>query len=273
MTEAVAEAVASEPAATPANVAQETPKEPQAEPKQDRTFTQAELDEIIRKKDAKRLKERDELRRENEVLRKLALEKAEREQRQEQRQEKPAETGEPKRENFATYEEYLEAKAEFKATKAVDERLAKRREEEARNRTEAETRKVQGEFRAKAEKFAESVEDFHEVMSESTAKLTQAMADAIVTADDAGPKIAYYLAKNPEEAERIAGLAEHLQAREIWKLEAKASEPVKKPSKAPAPIDPVKGKGGVSDSDEPDPADTAKWVAWRNKQVAKARRG
>ena len=271
MTEAVAVAV---PEATPAIVAQPepgttaAPEQPEAKP--ERTFSQAELDQAIEKRLAKERRKRHELETRVRVTEELALKG----RPAEQPPAKPAD-GEPKREAFDTYETYLEARAEWKAEKKVEERFHKQREEESRTRTEAETRKASGEFRAKAEKFAAQVEDFHEVMSESEAPMTKAMADAIVSADEAGPGIAYHLAKNPQEAERIAGLSEASQAREIWKLEQKlgSAPSPKQPSKAPPPIDTVKGRTTVADDGEPDPKDTTKWVAWRNKQVAKTRRG
>lgn len=270
MTDAVAATPA--PEATPAIVAQPDPNATaapeQTETKPERTFSQAELDAAIEKRLAKERRKRHELETRVKVTEELALKG----RPAEQPPAKPAD-GEPKREAFDTYESYLEARAEWKAEKKVEERFLKQREEETRNRTEAESRKASGEFRAKAEKFAAQVEDFHEVMSESEAPMTKAMADAIVSADEAGPGIAYFLAKNPQEAERIAGLSEASQAREIWKLEQKvgSEQPVKKPSKAPAPIDPVKGAKSVAEDDEPNPSDTKAWVAWRNRQIARKR--
>ncbi len=272
MTDAVAGVTAPEAGATPPPVAQPDPgvtaAPEQTETKPERTFSQAELDAAIEKRLAKERRKRHELETRVKVTAELALKG----RTSEPAPAKPAD-GEPKRESFDTYETYLEARAEWKAEKKVEERFLKQREEETRNRTEAESRKASGEFRAKAEKFAAQVEDFHEVMSESEAPMTRAMADAIVSADEAGPGIAYYLAKNPQEAERIAGLAEASQAREIWKLEQKlgSEQPTKKPSKAPAPIEPVKGAKTVADDDEPDPKDTKKWVEWRNRSIARKR--
>jgi hypothetical protein len=257
------------PAAPPATGAQPDGTAPAGEaPKPERTFSQAELDAAIEKRLAKERRKRSELETRLKVTEELAL-KGKPEPKPEQ---KPSD-GEPVRDDFPTYEAYLEARADWRADRKVEERFLKQREEEARARTEAGAQKMGAEFRAKAEKFASTVEDFHEVMSESDAPMTKAMAEAIVGAEDAGPGIAYYLAKNVQEAERIASLPEKQQAREIWKLEQTLGKPTKTPSKAPPPIDPVKGKATVADDGEPDPSDTKKWVEWRNKQVAKKARG
>lgn len=270
MTEAVAAPAA--PEATPAPVAQPDPSATaapeQVEAKPERTFTQAELDAAIEKRLAKERRKRQELETRVRVTEELALKG-----RPEASPPPQPADGEPRRESFPDYESYLEARAEWKAEKKVEERFLKQREEEARTRTETESRRQADDFRAKAEKFAAKTEDFYAVVSESDAPMTQAMAQAIASADEAGPAIAYFLAKNPQEAERIAGLSEASQAREIWKLEQKvgSEQPTKSPSKAPAPIEPVKGAKSVAEDDEPDPKDTKKWVAWRQRQIARKR--
>lgn len=272
MTEAVAGVAAPEAGATPPPVAQPDPGTTAApdtqETKPERTFTQAELDAAIEKRLAKERRKRQELETRVRVTEELALKG-----RSEAPPPPPPANGEPRRESFPDYESYLEARAEWKAEKKVEERFVKQREEEARTRTESESRKAQDEFRARAEKFAAQTEDFYAVVSESDAPMTQAMAQAIASADETGPAIAYYLAKNPQEAERIAGLSEASQAREIWKLEQKigSGQPQKSPSKAPAPIEPVKGAKSVPGDAEPDPKDTKKWIEWRNREIARKR--
>jgi hypothetical protein len=59
---------------------------------------------------------------------------------------------------------------------------------------------------------------------------------------DQSADIVYHLAKNPEEAKRIAALPAYAQAKEIGKLEDRlsAKKPIKV-SNAPEPIKPVDG--------------------------------
>lgn len=76
---------------------------------------------------------------------------------------------------------------------------------------------------------------------------------------------------NVDEAERISRLTGAQAGRAILKLEAtiaaaKASSKPK-PSKAPAPLEAVRGQGSVTGA--PDPSDTKKWIAWRNEQERK----
>lgn len=263
------------PAAAPDNAAPVDPNataapgtEYQPEQQPEKTFTQKELDDILEKRLAKERRKREELSRRLQVTEELAL----RGRPEPAQPAQPADNGEPKREHFDTYEAFIEARAEWRAERKVTETLAKQREQEAQNRTAEEQRKLETQFRERAQAASKEIEDFEDVMSTSDAPMTRAMSEAIITSD-IGPKIAYHLAKNPDEAERIAALPAARQAAEIGKLEAKlASEPpkeVKKPSAAPDPIKPVGARSTVKD-DMPDPKkDPQAWLKWREGQLRK----
>lgn len=262
------------PAAAPANAAPVDPNataapgtETQPDQQPEKTFTQKELDDILEKRLSKERRKREELSRRLQVTEELALRT-----REPAQPAPPAGDGEPKRENFDSYEAFIEARAEWRAERKVTETLAKQREQEAQNRTAEEQRKLETQFRERAQAASKEIDDFEDVMSTSDAPMTRAMSEAIITSD-IGPKIAYHLAKNPDEAERIATLPAARQAAEIGKLEAKlAAEPpkeVKKPSAAPDPIKPVGARSTVKD-DMPDPKkDPQGWLKWREGQLRK----
>jgi len=276
-TAAPAAPAAEAPAPAPGAVTQPPAADAPVEQKPERQFTQAELDEIIKKKDAKRLRERDELRRENEVLRKLALERQEARERAE-REEKPAPKaqaeGEPTRDQFASYEEFIEARAEWRADQKVEKKFQERDAKDRERSAQSEQDKQREAFRKAMKESAVGIEDFDEVMGEikATDPVGKVSATAIEAADAPG-KVLYHLAKNPDEAERIASLSPGKQAREIVRLEEKLAKPPVKPSKAPEPITPVGGKAAVGD-EMPDPAKyPEKWLEWRNKDLAAKRKG
>ena len=82
--------------------------------------------------------------------------------------------------------------------------------------------------------------------------------------------VAYYLGKNPKEAERIVSLPTLSQVREIGKLEAKLlAEPAKPktPSKAPAPITPLTGAAPVTTDVPSENDEIGTWIKRRSKQV------
>jgi hypothetical protein len=265
------------PAATPAApVAQpETTAVPGAEAKPEvpeRTFSQKELDDIVEKRLAKERRKREELKTRLKVTEELALRA-----KPPEPERKPARDDEPKRDQFDTYEAFIEARAEWRADKKVEERFNKEREEQ-KNRTakEQDQKRVEA-FQKRTRELAKSLEDFDEVMAAATADpesaVARLLADPIDECDNPAA-VLYHLAKNADEAERIASLPAGKQAREIWALDTRlksAPEP-KKPSKAPEPINPVGGKTAQGDA-EPDASDTKAWIAWRNRQIAAKARG
>jgi len=234
----------------------------------EKSFSQKELDDILEKRLSKERRKREDLQRRLAVTEELALKSRQPEP------QKPADSGEPKRESFESYEAYLEARADYRADRKVDERLAKEREQANARNAETEQRKVNESFQKRIQEVAKEIEDFEDVLASSEAPMTRAMSEAILHSDE-GPKLAYHLAKNPDEAERIAALPAARQAVEIGKLEAKlgaAEKPqTKTPSKAPEPIKPVTGKSGIVDA-EPSHDKPDEWLKWRNRQRA-ARRG
>jgi hypothetical protein len=92
----------------------------------------------------------------------------------------------------------------------------------------------------------------------------------VLTSIDGAEKLVTYLGKseNINEAMRIASLEPTQMAIEMMKLAPKAAKSLSKQiSKAPPPIDALDGRSGAEDSTEPDPSDTKKWLAWRNKNA------
>jgi hypothetical protein len=91
----------------------------------------------------------------------------------------------------------------------------------------------------------------------------------VLTSIDGAEKLVTYLGKNEniDEAMRISSLDPVQMGIEMMKLAPKAAKALSKQvSKVPPPVQTVDGGGSsASDSTEPDPSDTKKWVEWRNK--------
>ena len=200
-------------------------------------------------------------------------------QQQQPAQAQPADDGSPKREQFSTYEDFIEAKATWRADKAADARTRQILEESEKSKTQRSQQEAQEkqdrEFRAHIEAARDAIEDFDDVLQDSDATLTEAMRAAILESGDKGPFIGYHLAKNPEEAARIAKLSPTRQAAEIVKLEEKVTKPVKAPSKAPAPISTVGKTTDAAthlDTTKPEAAkhlSTAEWIKRDMERMAK----
>lgn len=201
--------------------------------------------------------------------------KAFQEVRGESTQSQPAQEqagDEPKREQFGSYEEFIEARAAWRAEKAADEKVRKLLDERSKNdeqqRSKGEQEKLTRQWNAQVEKARDELEDFDEVCAESEAVVTPKMSEAILESDK-GALIAYYLAKNPGEAERISKLAPSKQVAAIVGLEDKVAKPAKQPSKAPEPIKPVGQKAEVEK--DPSKMSDAEFAAYRRRQIAQRR--
>jgi len=81
--------------------------------------------------------------------------------------------------------------------------------------------------------------DFREIISNPRLRMTDAMSYAVMESESGG-EIAYFLGKNPQEADRIAGMTTTAQIREIDKISSKFK---KNQTNAPDPITPIGGKG------------------------------
>lgn len=241
-TEVVAEPTAPEQVATPAP----EPVAASAEEQQTtvKTFTQDEVDAMIGKRLAR-----------------------ERRAWERERPKAPAAPAEPvSQDKFESVEAYAEALAAQKA-----EQLLQQRELERQQAAVVES------YHEKEEQAREKYDDFEQVAYNPSLKISTVMAQTI-QASEIGPDIAYYLGSNPKEADRISRLSPFLQAKEIGKIEAKVAvnPPTRKPSSAPAPIQPVAARAsGAPAYDTTDPRSikamsTSEWIAAERQRQIRA---
>jgi hypothetical protein len=176
------------------------------------------------------------------------------------------EQGPPKLDTYNSYEEWVEAVADYRAEKRFME-LQQQSEERAAQDSE---RKAADSRRAAYEKAVASIEDrypdYHDVTAEMPT--TRMMAEFILE-HDKGPDIAYYLGKHPDEAMRIANLSPVKQGFELAKLEAKLVTPgsqAKTASTAPEPINPVRPRERAPAAD-PSKMTMAEYANWRKQQM------
>lgn len=206
---------------------------------EDKTFTQAELDEIIQ-------------RRVNKLERKLEKQRIEAETRAKVLAEvrQPVEVAsKPTPEQFGDYAEYLEALADYKAEEKFAAMTQKQKDAERESKRQSEVER-QNERRADLIQTGErKYDDFEEVVSSAKVDLSEPAYLSILEAENSAD-IVYHLAKNPAEAERIAALSPYAQAKEIGKLEEKLTSKPVKLSNAPTPTTPVKSASSIVKSVE-----------------------
>lgn len=188
----------------------------------DKTFTQAELDAIVQTRLAKA--ERQHLK----ELRGLQTQ---------QPATKAPEDKPPPRDQYATDEEWVDAK--------VDWKLAQRdRAQQAEKALEAQQTTAQ-----KAHKVVSDAAKLPGFDREAFDSLT--ISDAVTQAildSDIAPRLLAHMTANPEVAERISKLSPARQAAEIGRLEEKLSV-VKPVNTAPPPVKTASGAGPVHNGD------------------------
>lgn len=172
----------------------------------------------------------------------------------------------PKQEAFTDYGEFLEARAEWKAQQTVQQILQQERQQIQNSQRQRSQEAAKAQYGERLETARDKYEDFDDVAFDDSLPITDAMANAIMTADN-GPEIQYYLGNNPAEAKKIAGMDPISQVRAIGRLEAKLLTPSpKKTTSAPKPVKPLGGTaGGGVGSNDPAKMTMAQYKEWREK--------
>lgn len=177
-------------------------------------------------------------------------------------------TGAPKIEDFQDFDTYLTAKAEWIA----DQRLMKAQEEWGKKsqaeREYQESANTVESWNKRLGKATTEIPDLTEVLEASDAPMPPHVGRAIMDSD-MGPQVAYWLAKNPEEAERIAELSPLAAVKAIGRIEEKIEAgalKAKKPTSAPPPINPSGNKSAATA--DPEKMSVKEWMEWRKKKLA-----
>ena len=167
--------------------------------------------------------------------------------------ETPKQEEEPKPEQFSDMYEYQQALVDYR----VDQRLNEEKRKTEQAKVEAQRQQVINTWANRVEAAKSEIPDFEAMVGSSDIAVSNEVRDAIFESE-VGPKILYHLAENPEIAEKLQGMTLTRALATIGKLEAqfeKKPEPQKNTvtakSKAPAPINPIKGSaaGPVTDLD------------------------
>jgi len=232
--------IPAEQAAAPAEevvASEESPPSEDAKPK--KSGVQKRIDELVR--------EREEAKREAETLK---------------RQLDASKLGgdAPKLDDFDNYEDFLAARTIHQWEQRQRQQKAEQ-EEQYRQAIAQENAQLfaQRQIEAKV-KYA----DYDQVAGNPNLEITPQMAQ-IITAQENGPDIAYFLGKNPQLASEIAHADPMTAAIKIGQVIAKLSAQPPKATSAPDPVTPI---GGGSEVPEIDPSKMSmeQYVEWRRKQ-------
>jgi hypothetical protein len=153
--------------------------------------------------------------------------------------EVPAAEVAPKREDFEDYQDFIEARTEWKTRETFRAEMAKINESRKQETAQTEEQKAQQEVNDQLEqrktKGREKYSDFEKVALDPKVPINPLMAE-VIAGSDIGEEVAYFLGKNRDEALRIAKLSPLAAAKEMGALEASLkAKPVVTTTKAPTP--------------------------------------
>jgi hypothetical protein len=184
------------------------------------------------------------------------------ESRQQPQQQRQNDDGEPTIDKFDNFDQYVAAKAEYIAKKQIESTLTAREKAQAEQREATERTKTVDSWNKRIAAATVEMPDFEEVLASSDVTMTPPMQQAIMESD-IGPKLAYYLANNPDEAEQIAGMSPIGAIRTLGRIEERlaTAKPEVKTTNAPPPLKPIGSKSVVTK--DPGKMSDAEYAKWR----------
>jgi hypothetical protein len=177
----------------------------------------------------------------------------------------PAAPKEPTREQFANYDDWISAKAEYvadqRAAKIVEERFQRMQQGQNDTAQQYEIARIRNDFAARQQEFAKKTPDYFEKVQTEDVRVPHEAAAYLQTMEDA-PAVMYHMANNPEIAARLWNQPPLRQAMLLGELSAQLrTNP--QVSTAPPPGKPTGARSGPSN--EP-PQDMEGYLKWRAKQ-------
>lgn len=187
------------------------------------------------------------------------------EQQQRQPTQQKAE-GEPRLEQFENIEDYVSAKAAYIADQRIQHTLSTRDREAAEKQAQAAQKQTADNWNKRVQLATADMPDFADVVMSSDVRFNEPAVLQAIQESDIGPKIAYYLASNPDEADEVAQLRGSAAVRAIGRIEAKLELSKASITKAPPPIEPTGTKATAVKS--PDAMSDSEFAAWRKRHIA-----
>jgi len=182
-------------------------------------------------------------------------------------QPRQQEAGEPKLDQFDNIEDYVAAKAGWVADKRINETLTAREKAQADKNAQSENDRVEETWQKRVMTAQTEMSDYDDVVGSSDINFNEPAVITAIKQSNIGPKIAYYLASNPDIADEIADLRGIAAIRAIGRIEAKLEGTKSNMTKTPAPISTVGQKASITKS--PDKMTDAEFANWRKAQIAK----
>lgn len=187
-------------------------------------------------------------------------------EQQPRHQEQQKAEGEPRLEQYDNIEDYVSAKAAYVADQRIQHTLTARERAEADKQAQTAQQHSVENWNKRVQLATAELPDFADVVSSSDVRFNEPAVLQAIQESDIGPKIAYYLASNPDEADEIAKMRGSSAIRAIGRIEAKLELGKTSITKAPPPIEPTGTKAKAVKS--PDDMSDSEFAAWRKRHIA-----
>lgn len=172
----------------------------------------------------------------------------------------------PRRDQFETYEDFLEAKTGWAARQAALQVAQQVRRQQDEERARTTTTQVQQQIeRAHDERmasYAKANPDFEEALQASTVSVPEVALNYLKLLDN-GPEIAHELLRNPDHARRLARAPGYQVGVILGEISAALKQKAPQHSTAPDPGQPVGSRPAPSGSP---PEDTEAYFKYANKK-------
>jgi hypothetical protein len=186
---------------------------------------------------------------------------------------KPEELKAPKREDFKTDEEFEEAKFQYRY------KLQRQKEqgEESKKAIETHQREMLSNYQAAKDEIKEEYADWNDTLEQFGESPVSASVYVAILSLEEGPRVSYYLAKHPDELEKLNAMFPDQATREVIRLHDRlktktppkgTSEPPKPRPKLPAPVVPVSTSATNSTATSRDAAASRDYRAFKRAQRA-----
>ena len=223
-------------------VGEETQAEAEDKPKKQNQKLEKRFSELSKARDAAKQEAA------NERQQREALEARLRALEQQPQQQQTVSNDEPMPENYSDAFEYAKDLAKFEARRMIE---AEKQQVEQAKAAERQNEVIKT-WTERVQKAKAEMPDYDQMVASSDVAIHDVLRDAIIESD-VGPKILYHLAENEEYAKKVAGMPLPQALKELGKLEARYSDspeeksPAVRTSKAPPPINPIRGATNMVD--------------------------
>lgn len=170
----------------------------------------------------------------------------------------------PKRDDFASWDEYERANVAYVARQVLQEERTKAATEAQQEALQRQAAEIHQSWESKLDAARDTYDDIDEYVDAVGEQLTPVLAEAIKAAEKA-PELVRHLGQHPKDLERLQRLPAVQAVYELARIEARLqAQP--KASAAPAPASPVRTASAPANPLRDD-SDIGAWMKARRQQV------